>query len=174
MRLRIMLSSGALLAVPFSRIHGCCNTWSAFARRFGSCKTTSTAFANTLSTSGLAAALCLAPDTSRCQRYAKLYQLNIPFHGSQGSSKRVCMIVIAQAIVMCTTWSNWCHTLGQRLTGTSNMRTQSFASLLMRGQGSDWKSSCPFRMESKICCSVSPQNGGTPGQQDVQDDACAP
>ena len=47
-------------------------------------------------------------------------------------------------------------------TGVSIMRTQSLASLLMRGQGSDWKSSCPFRMASKICCSVSPQNGGTP------------
>lgn len=32
----------------------------------------------------------------------------------------------------------------------------------IEGQGSEWKSMWPLRMESKICCSVSPQKGGTP------------
>jgi len=47
-------------------------------------------------------------------------------------------------------------------TGCSMALTHSLASVLMAGQGSVSKSSLPFKMASKIWCSVSPQNGGTP------------
>ena len=41
-------------------------------------------------------------------------------------------------------------------------RTADLASDEMWGQGSVAKSMCPLATASKICCSVSPQNGGTP------------
>jgi len=46
--------------------------------------------------------------------------------------------------------------------GFSILRTQSLADSEILGHGSDVRSSSPFKTESKICCSVSPQNGGTP------------
>lgn len=45
---------------------------------------------------------------------------------------------------------------------TSILRTQSFAPAEILGQGSAEKSSGARSTASKICCSVSPKNGGTP------------
>lgn len=47
----------------------------------------------------------------------------------------------------------------------SILRTHSLAASEMEGQGSDARSRSPLRMESKICCSVSPQKGGTPDRR---------
>lgn len=48
-------------------------------------------------------------------------------------------------------------------TMVSMSATQSRASFDSAGHGSESKSSLPLRMDWKICCSVSPQKGGTPG-----------
>ena len=40
--------------------------------------------------------------------------------------------------------------------------TRALAGSETEGHGLLWKSSLPFKTLSKICCSVSPQKGGTP------------
>lgn len=223
MRLRMMLSIGSLLAVPFSRIQGCISTWSAFARLLGSCGALGlqgfreyggqracppkgSAAALTRRTLIASVIVCTNAETpagkasnstQSVSRLAWMYMnlrtqlgwrvrtrrkqcvraVSVPCGANLRRHWERCWNYIIPSMVTsneirstCSLhgllWS-WAHSgwnavesgplPGCVLTCVSMVRTQSLASLEMRGQGSLWKSSCPFRMES--CGGPRPQAG---------------
>ncbi len=164
MRVRITLSSGRSLAVPFSRIQLCARIASAVARRFGSCAARRARRGRQRGAhASQQRSVCMhvRPGVRRGVRQGWALPGPHPRWTAAHVHRAPSAPSACRRHARASAAGRGPKQRGGR-TGCSIARTHSLASALMAGQGSDWKSRRPFRMASKICCSVSPQNGGTP------------
>ena len=171
MRWRMTLSSGLSLAQPFSFIHGCCRISSAVARLRGSCGPGSVGgrvapCARWRGRHGAGGTEC-TPQPDAIAGRSRPGQ-----GGGQGSACACAPTGACGARIPWPRWRSWARGRSQSPAGPAR-RTAGAGAVSGRPAGMPWShvmlcramlrcATLALMMESKICCSVSPQKGGTP------------